>query len=441
MPLNAVVIAAPPTASADWQAPLKRGGAAGLVAVVGLLGWAALAPLDSAVVASGLVAVEGSRQIVQHLEGGIIRTIHVRDGQLVRAGELLFVLDDTQARASLDTLSAQLDVLAAREHRLLAERSKATEIAFPEALLARTDPAIPSAIEDERANFRERADLRKVQNDVLLNKVATFKREIQGLLSEQTASERQLELIDQELPGLTGLLKRGLVSLSRVSALERERARLTAVAARSVTDGAKAERSVGEVELQIVQGDVDFQRMVVADLIEARRQIAELREKAGVASDILRRLEVRAPQAGVAQARKFATVGAVARPGEALVEIAPIDQNLVIRAQVDPRDIDLLRVGQSSEIRFPNFKASETPVMFGQVRALSNDRVQDPANPANSYFFVEVQADAATIPAALRDRIRSGMAAEIIVPTGERSAARYILQPLTDRLRQSFRER
>jgi HlyD family type I secretion membrane fusion protein len=434
-------IKAPPTASSDWKRPLRRGGGVSLFAVSGIIGWAAFAPLDSAVVAAGVVAVEGSRQIVQHFEGGIVREIHVRDGQHVSEGELLFVFDDTQARASLDTYSAQLDVLTAREYRLLAERLKASTVTFPEELLAKTEQAIQRAVEDERSNFFERKGLRQVQNDVLQNKIATFRREIEGLRSEQTASERQLELIDKELPGLQSLLAKGLVSVSRVSTLERERARLTAVIARSVTDSAKAERNIGDAELQIVQGDVDFQRTTVSDLIDARKQMAEIRERMGVARDILRRLEIKAPQAGVAQARKFATIGAVVRPGDTLVEIAPIDQNLVIRAQIDPKDIDVLHVGQISEVRFPNFKASESPLMQGQIRALSNDRIQDPQNPNLSYFFVEVQADAASMPATLRERIRSGMTAEVIFPTGERSAARYFLQPLTDRLRQSFRER
>lgn len=434
-------IKAPPTASADWKTPLRRGGGVTLFAMSGFIGWAMLAPLDSAVIASGVVAVEGSRQIVQHLEGGIVREIHVRDGQHVSEGELLFVFDDTQARASLDTYSAQLDVLTAREHRLLAERAKADSVTFPDALVAKQEQPIRRAVEDERSNFRERSGLRRVQNDVLHNKIATFRREIEGLRSEQTASERQLELIDQELPGLHSLLVKGLVSVSRVSTLERERARLTAVIARSVTDSAKAERNIGDAELQIVQGDVDFQRTVVSDLIDARRQMSEIREKMGVARDILQRLEIKAPLAGVAQGRKFATIGAVVRPGDTLVEIAPIDQNLVIRAQIDPKDIDVLRVGQVSEVRFPNFKASEAPLMQGQIRALSNDRIQDPQNPNNSYFFVEVQADAEAIPAALRERIRSGMTAEVIFPTGERSAGKYLLQPLADRLRHSFRER
>lgn len=434
-------IEAPPAASADWTLPLKRGGGVALVAIVGLSVWATLAPLDSAVIASGLVAVEGSRQVVQHLEGGILREIGVRDGQFVREGELLFVFDNTQARAALDTLTAQLAVLTAREHRLLAERARADDVAFPAELLVRSEISIRRAIEDERANFSERRDLRKVQTDVLRNKIGSFRREIEGLRFEQTASERQLELIDQELPGLRSLLTRGLVSLSRVSTLERERARLTAVLARSITDGAKASRSIGDAELQIVQGEVDFQRGVVSDLIDQRRLMAELREKMAVARDILLRTEVRAPQSGVAQARKFATIGAVVRPGEPLVEIAPTEQGLVIRVQVDPRDIDVLRVGQTSEIRFPNFKALEAPLMLGAVSALSNDRVQDPANPNAGSFFVEIKADAGTIPRALRERIRTGMAAEVIFPTGERSAARYFLQPLEERFRQSFRER
>lgn len=432
---------APPLASADWRRPLRRGGMAALVALGGLLGWAVLAPLDSAIIAPGLVAAEGGKQVVQHLEGGLIRAIHIRDGQSVGAGELLFELDDTQARSSLDTLTVQRNILAAREHRLLAERSKAESVAFPEALQASPEAAVLRATRDEAANFRERAQLRKVQAEVLDNRIASFRREVEGLQAEQAASQRQLELIDQELPGLQALRARGLASVSRVSGLERERARLTAVAARAVTDGAKARRSIGEVELQIVQADVEFQRQLVAELIETRRLIAELDEKIGVARDVLDRHLVRAPQAGVIQARRFATIGAVVRPGEVLAEIAPIEQNLVIRAQMPPRDADLLSLGQRSEIRFPNFKTSEAPVLFGAVRAFSNDRVQDPANPAASYFFVEIHADATTIPLALRERIRVGMAAEIVMPTGERSAASYLLQPLTDRLRQSFRER
>lgn len=434
-------IKAPPSANADWKTPLRRGGAVTVLALGGFGTWLAVAPLDSAVVASGTVAVESSRQVVQHFEGGIIKEIFVRDGQLVQEGELLFTFEDTQARATLDALTNQIGILQAREARLVAEREQADAIVFPTNLLKSDAPDIKRALDDERANFRERMGLRKVQLDVLNNRIATFRREIEGLGSEQVSSAKQIAFIDQELPGLHLLLKKGLVALGRVTALERERERLNSIVARSVTDSAKAERSIGDAELQIAQADVEFQKQAVADLIETRRQLSDLREKYNVARDVMQRLEVKSPRTGVAQGRKFSTIGAVVRPSDTLVEIAPVDQALVIRAQVAPRDIDVLAVGQTSEVRFPNFKASETPLLLGSIRALSNDSIQDPQNPSQSYFFVEVMADNSLIPAALKDRIRTGMPVEVIFPTGERSAARYLLQPIEDRLRASLRER
>ncbi len=434
-------IKAPPVASDDWRVPLRRGGLTCLAALTGFSTWLMLAPLDSAVVAAGQVAVESSRQIVQHFEGGIVKEILVRDGQPVKVGDLLFTLDDTQARAALDTLSSQIGALMAREARLLAEREKAESVVFPSFLLESTNPEVKRAITDEKANFAERMGLRKVQLNVLQNRIETFKREIEGLASEQQSSAKQIGFIDQELPGLKTLLRSGLVALGRVTALERERERLVSVIGRSVTDSAKADRSIGEANLQIAQTDVEFQKQAVADLIETRRMLAELRERFNVAREVVNRLEIRAPRTGVAQARRFATVGAVVRPGDVMVEIAPVEENLVIRAQVEPRDIDVLKVGQKSEVRFPNFKASETPLLFGTIKALSNDRIQDPANPNQAYFFVEVIADNSTLPENLRQRVRAGMPAEVIFPTGERSAARYLFQPIEDRLRASLRER
>jgi HlyD family secretion protein len=435
------IVKAPPTASSDWSRPLRRGGGAVLLAVLGIGIWAAYAPLDSAILAPGQVAVENSRQTVQHFEGGMIKEIHVRDGQLVQAGDLLFRFDETQARATFDTLSNQLGVFLAREARLMAERENLSEVQFADEILRSTDANVVRAITDERASFRERAGLKKVQLDVFHNRIATFEREIEGLKIERDSSERQIKLIDQELVGLRELYAKQLVPLTRLNAMERERERLSQIIARSMTDTAKAERNIGEVRLQIAQLEADFQKQAVSELIDVRRAVAETIERRNVARDVFTRLDIRAPMTGIAQARKFSTIGAVVRPGDAMVEIAPINQNLVIRAQVDPRDIDVLRLGQRAEVRFPNFKASEAPTIFGNVRALSNDRIQDERNPQVSYFFVEVLTEFDKIPTALRERIRTGMPADVTFPTGERSAARYFLQPLEERIRNAFRER
>ena len=435
------ILKAAPPPSANWRKPLRTGLAVAIVGFGGFVGWAVSAPLDSAVVASGVVGVEGSRQIVQHLEGGIVKQIDVRDGQLVQKGDLLFVLDDTSQRATLAALTTEMSTLRARETRLLAERSLTAELVFPKDLLTSSNPAIVASLDDERANFKQRRELREVQDDVLVNKKNSLRREIEGLTAERISSEQQRDSFDQEIPGLKELFKKGLTSLGRVTTLERERSRLEQTIARSMTDSAKADREIGDADLQIAQSKADWQSKVVTDLIETRRQMAEIGERINIAQDVLTRLDVFAPKTGVAQARGPSTIGAVVRPGDVLVEIAPVDQDLVINAKVLPNDVDVIKLDQNAEIRFPNFKAEESPLLYGKVTALSNDRIADPADPKQEYFFARVEIDRSELPKAAEERIRAGMTAEVIFPTGERSAGEYLLQPLTDRLRVAFRER
>ena len=229
------ILKAAPPPSANWRKPLRTGLAVAIVGFGGFVGWAVSAPLDSAVVASGVVGVEGSRQIVQHLEGGIVKQIDVRDGQLVQKGDLLFVLDDTSQRATLAALTTEMSTLRARETRLLAERSLTAELVFPKDLLTSSNPAIVASLDDERANFKQRRELREVQDDVLVNKKNSLRREIEGLTAERISSEQQRDSFDQEIPGLKELFKKGLTSLGRVTTLERERSRLEQTIARSMT--------------------------------------------------------------------------------------------------------------------------------------------------------------------------------------------------------------
>jgi HlyD family type I secretion membrane fusion protein len=434
-------VTAPPPASGDWRRPLKMGLLISVVGVGGFVGWAVAAPLDSAVVASGIVAVEGSRQTVQHLEGGIIKEILVRDGQLVQKGDLLFVLDDTAQKATLAALTTERAIREAQETRLTAERDNAPELTFPQRLRSNASPAVQKALADELSSFTRRRDLRDVQDSVLVNKKDTLRQEMEGLRAERQSSEEQIAQIDRELSGLKGLLDRGLTSLNRVTTLERDRSALQATAARAITDSAKAERMIGEADLEIAQQRADWQSKVAGELIEVRRLMAETDERVNIARDVLTRLNVYAPQTGVAQARGPSTIGAVVKPGDSLVEIAPIDENLIINAKVMPNDVDVINVNQNAEIRFPNFKAGEQPLMYGRVQALSNDRITDPQDPRIEYFYARVEIDRKEIEAIGDDRVRAGMTAEVIFPTGERTAGEYLMQPITDRLRIAFRER
>jgi HlyD family type I secretion membrane fusion protein len=426
-------------ASRDWRDPARKGAGLLLAVAALVMGWGLFARLDSAVIAHGAVAAETARQTVQHLEGGIIRGIHVRDGQAVAEGELLFTLDDTLAKAALSVADGQFAKIAIREARLLAERTRADAMA----LTPNADAALAlagAALQDETARFQERRELRRHHRDGQEARLRAHEHEHGALDLERKALTLQLKSIDRELAPLKALLARNLVPLARVSALERERNRIDIALARASTEAAKAERAIAETRLAIAQEDADFQASVLNELIDTRRALAEIQERRTVARDALARLQVRAPLAGVAQGRRFATIGAVVKPGDALVEISPHDAPMVVKAQIDPMDIDRVSLGLRAEVRFTGMKLQEAASLFGTVRALSNDRVIE-AQAQKAHYQADIEVDMAQAPKALRERIRIGMPATILVATGERSAARYVLQPLEDAFALAMRER
>ncbi|MGL5115263.1 MAG: HlyD family type I secretion periplasmic adaptor subunit [Beijerinckiaceae bacterium] len=403
--------------------------------------WAFFAPLDSAIQGSGVVAVQSSRKIIQHLEGGIISEILVRDGDHVEAGTLLFKLDDTTHKSQLEVQRNVLLTSLIKEARLITERDSQPVIVFPRSVLeARSNGNLVRAMDDEIATFQQRKQLLATQLQVQSNRMDTSLQEIEGLQSEEKSAREQGVELNRELVGLRELLKRQMVPLTRVTTLERERVRLEGLAARSRTDQAKVRQQIVDAEIQIAQLRTQFQNGISTEIIDIRKAIADAHERVAVAQDIVNRLEVRAPQAGVVQSRRFGTIGAVVRAGDALLDIAPIDEPLVIQAKVSTRDVSVMKRGIVAEVRFPGFKAAETPLITGRIRSVSYDRIMDPSG-GNPHFAVEVEVDGHTIPAELKQRLRAGMDADILVPTGERSALTYMLEPLTDRLRYSFRER
>ena len=435
----------PPTPAAievGWRRPLAFGYAV-IFLSFGVLGtWAALAPLDSAVIGPAVIAVESSRKNVQHYDGGIIKEILVRDGDLVQAGALLFRLDDNYARSQLELNANQLTAALAREARLVAERDGLSSIDFPnEVTDIGATPIAAAVMQDETKNFKERRAVLTAQIDAQREQQEAWRKETGGLKLEYHSSISQIEQIDRELPGLKVLLEKGYVALTRVTTLVRERIRLEGVAGRSQTDLAKAEISIAQFETQIAQLNATFQQSVASDLVDTRKAISDLRDKIIIANDMLRRTEIRSPQTGVAQGRKISTVGAVIKPGDVLVDIAPVNDRLIIQAQIDPKDVNVVKTGMKAQVTFTGFKATETPVMSGIVRSLTNDRVSDPVNPNLVYFAAEVEVDMTTVPDDVQKRLRPGMDAQVLIPTGPRTVLRYIFEPIEDRLRNAFREK
>ena len=407
-------------------------------------GWAAVARIDGAVIAAGTVSVQSKRQVVQHLEGGIIGEIRVRDGQSVKEGDILFILDDTSPRANHDATRNQLDLALASEARLNSERRELTEVEFPQDLINRkSDQRVSAIMLDQSLQFRDRKRAVDGQVGILTSRIEQYRQEIEGLGRERASAEKQLELIDQELRGVRELYTKNLVPLSRLTALERERARLDGTIGRNTADIAKAENNIGEMRLQVQQIRQKFQEEVSTQILDVRQKLHDLRERLNIAENVLRRIDIRAPRDGEVQNinPRIYTIGAVVRPGDTLLEIVPKGDNLIVEAQVQVTDVDrLATVSPIVEVRFPAFHQRETPTILGTTKSVSRDRLMDEAT-RTPYFLAVVEISATDIPEALAQRMRPGMPAEVIFNTGERTVLSYLTKPLTDAFHHSFRER
>lgn len=422
----------------DWRRPARLGFAILAVALGGGGAWAALARLDGAAIAPGIVAVESRRKTVQHLEGGIVSAIHVRDGDRIAQGQLLLSLDATQAAAALDTILNQRAAALAEEARLVAERDGGTIVFPPEVADRGMVPTVRQVMEDQRHAMAEATARFANQRASLAARLRQAEEQRAGSEQAHRAALKQLHWLDRELPALRRLYSRGLVQWPRITTLERQRAETEGVIGQTAAAMAQNAQAIRQAELDLIEAEQQRQQQITDRLIATRKLLAELKEKLAVGRDVSERLSIRAPQSGVVQGLKVATLGAVIKPGEALLDIAPVDEPLVVQARIDPRDMGVVTMGLKAEIRFPTFQA-EGAAIFGRVRSLSNDSIMDDAN-GRSYFAAEIVVDPDNIPRSIAGKLRAGLPAEIFIVTGERTPLSYLLEPLTRRLATTMRE-
>jgi HlyD family type I secretion membrane fusion protein len=376
---------------------------------------------------------------VQHFEGGIVSEILVHEGQRVIEGDVLFRLDGTQASANADAIQNQLGALRATEARLLSERAGKTDIEFPNDIVTSSRAVVRLAIADQQKQFAERRDSLAGQIAILESRAQQFQTEIDGLQRERGATERQLGFIREELSDLHKLLERNLVQKSRVLALEREQSRLEGVIGRSIADASKAENSIGEANLQIKQLRQKFLEEVNTSILDTRQKIAELTEKDRVARDVLRRVDILAPRTGEVQNLQVTTVGGVIRPGASLLDIVPENEALIVQAQVSPNDVEAVRPGMRADVRFPSFHTKVLPVIFGTITSVSKDSLTDEQSKQR-YFLARIAVADHEIPREISRDLSAGMPAEVLIPTGERTVASYLVRPLENRFRKALRE-
>ncbi len=403
-------------------------------------GWAAVAKIDRAVAAPGVVAIETNRKTVQHLEGGIVREILVKEGDAVGQGAILFRLENVQAKANYQTIESQLYSLLAIEARLIAERDQKDEITWPEELLVapNSDGAFDSHIAaDQVAEFDKRRSSLQDQVEMLKSKIDQLGDEIRGTQMEKASAEGQIDFINKELIGLRELNEKKLIPATRLYAMERERERLEGAIGEAIANIAKSNGAIGEYNIQIQQLREKFQEDVAKSLVEVREKLADVRQKLVVAKDVLHRIEVVAPVAGTVQNLKVFTIGQVIRQGEPLLDIVPKNERLIIEVQFSPSDIDGVHEGQEAEVRFPAFHSRMIPLIVGHLESVSRDRLVDETSK-QPYYRGIVVLDNTQIPKELRSRVRAGMPAEVIAASGERTVLSYIVSPLTQTLRKGF---
>ncbi|WP_246687873.1 HlyD family type I secretion periplasmic adaptor subunit [Methylobacterium sp. WL93] len=414
----------------------------GTVLVVGVGGWATFTEIAGAVIAPGQLVVESDIKKVQHPTGGVVGELRVREGDRVKAGDVLIRLDETQTRANLDIVLRALDELDARHARDEAERDDAPTIAFPAELLGRrdADPSVARLVDGETRLFAARRAGRAGQKAQLSERIEQLRQEIGGLTQQANAKEREIALILTELTGVRELYAKNLVPLSRVTALERETARLQGERGQLVAQTASAKGKITETELQILQVDGDMRTEVGKDLAEIRGKRSELREKRVAAEDQLKRIDLRSPQDGTVHQMTVHTVGGLVTPSEPAMLIVPTADQLAVEVKIPPQDIDSVRREQRAVLRFSAFNSRTTPEIDGTVSRVSADVSTDPKT-GQSYYTARIR-----VPETQRERLGEvqlvpGMPVEAFLQIGERSVMSYLMKPLADQVAKAWREK
>jgi HlyD family secretion protein len=414
-----------------------------IVAVVagGVGGWAATSDISGAVIAPGMLVVDSNVKKVQHPTGGVVGEILARNGTEVKAGDVLVRLDGTVLQANLSIVTKRLVELRARRARLEAERDGTDKPAIPSELRNRLDdPEVKRVLASEQRLFDLRRTSRAGQKSQLSERIKQAREEIAGLSAQEKAKAQEIVLIKRELEGTRKLWAKNLVPISKLTALEREATRIEGERAALVSTVARARGRISEVELQIIQIDKDLSSEVAKELGDINASIGEFVERQVAAEDQLKRIEIRAPQAGVIHQSTVHTVGRVIKPAEDIMVVIPKGDTLTVEMRIAPQDIDQVRLGQEASLRFTSFNQRTTPETSGTVKSISGD-ITTEERTGLSYYTVRVGMNAQEVERLGKVRMVPGMPVEAFIKTADRKVLTYLMKPLSDQINRAFRER
>jgi HlyD family secretion protein len=425
----------------DWQSsdPWVRTGMRVVIWLFGgLLLFSALVSISGAVVTAGTVNVEGNYQTVQHLDGGIVEKILVKNGDMVEAGDLLVKLDATQTRASLDVTRARLAELLIQRARLEAERDDKDSYELPAAARSANKETDRIAAA-QKSLFDARRAAHKGERSVLKQRIDQLKGERAGLEAQAVAVKKQREINKRELASVMPLFEKGFVNQQRIAPLQREHARLEGEEGRVAAEIAKNASTLAETELRVAQVDKDYVQEVTDELRKVLAGLAEQEETLKAQADKVQRTEIRAPRSGHVHALSVHTEGGVITAASPILQIIPDGGKLVVDSQLPTQEIDKVRKGQKAIVLFPAFNARETPRIEGHVTKVSPAEVAD--KDGRRYYTVQTEISATELAKLGKGhQLVPGMPAEVYIETTPRTILSYFLKPLTDAMSRALRE-
>jgi HlyD family type I secretion membrane fusion protein len=436
------------------QSPRRSGGPSDSIKGVALAGWvivvlffgvfgawAITAPLNGAVVANGFVKVEGNRKSIQHLDGGIVKELRVKDSDKVNAGDTLIVLDDSQARAEYEVLNQQFLVLRISEERLRVEYTRGSEVTLPPDLAHLSgDPDVKSIWRAQVHQFESRLAAIEGQRKVIKEKIAQLESQIVGAQAQIKSYRTQFESVQKELESLAPLVERGLIARPRYLQLERSGSALEGQAADLMANVAKFRQGIAEQQQQIAQLDNDRMSDISKDLRDTQAKLLEIIPRRSNAKAVLGRVEIRSPYAGRVVGLSVFSVGAVINRGDKIMDVVPDEETLIIEAQIAVEDISEVHPKMRADVHLTAFKQRITPVVQGSVVQISADRLTD-NRTGNPYYIALVQVDEKELQAIPNAKLYPGMPATVMIPTIERTAFEYIVGPLAMSFNKAFRQR
>jgi len=423
------------------RGPKLMGGVLIFTFLGGFLAWGALAPLAGGAVAAGVISPDGSRRVVQHLEGGIIASLEVKDGDRVAAGQTLVRLESVQADTAMRGQLHRYRTLMAMRARLIAEQEGRAEIEFPPELMATgTSDELKSVLDGQRTMFETRRTSDRRQRDILKRRIEQSQHQIKALEAQAASTSQQLELIAEELKGKRYLLQKELIRKSEVLSLERARAEIEGRRGEYLGMISRAEQQIGETEVQLLALDAERQDEVSEQMDKVRVELADVTEKLQLTRDTLARTTIVAPINGTVVNLRFKTLGGVIKAGDPILDIVPIEETLLIEARISPVDVDVVHPGLPAQVHLTAFSRWELPRIDGFVKSVSADAMVDQTT-GQTYYLAKVEVD----PSELEQfndliELQAGMPAEVLIVSRERTFLDYLAEPFRNVMRRSFRE-